>query len=139
MLDFQGLGSSRPQHERMTHDNHLPDRPEIGEVIGERSHLRVLSVDGLCVAIVDRPTSLENAASDLKHVMVDRQSSSGSLLLGPKGRLDMSMQLRKDLANKGISVKRSSTDDLFAAAEGMLNAFWRRHRVTQERYQAAHE
>ena len=137
MLDFQVLGSSRPRHDRMTHDNHLPERPEIGEARGRRTHSLVFSVDGLCVAIVDRPALLKNVAEDLTSLMSELQSPSGSLLLRPSDRPELPMAYRKELASLGISVKRSNTEDLVSAAKGILTNFWRRHRENQMRYQAA--
>ncbi len=140
MLDFHELGLPTPRRVRMTHDSQLPELPElpeIGEARGNRSRSLVLSVDGLCVAIVERPSMLEAVAADLSLVMSERQSPSGSLLLGPKGQRELPMAYRKELANQGISVKRSNTDDLVSAAKGILTAFWRRHRVHQMRYQEA--
>jgi hypothetical protein len=121
----------------MTHDKHLPERPEIGEARGWRTDSLVFSVDGLCVAIVDQPSMLKTVAEDLTRVMSERRSPSGSLLLGPSDRPELPMAYRKELASLGISVKRSNTDDLVSAAKGILNDFWRRHRVNQMRYQAA--
>ena len=137
MLDFHELGSSTLRRDRMTHDSQLPEHPEIGEVIGRRSHSLVLSVDGLCVAIVESQGMLRAAADDLSSVMSERQAPSGSLLLGPTERPDLPMAYRKQLANLGISVERSKSEDLVSAAKGMLNDFWMRHRVQQMRYQEA--
>ena len=137
MLDFQGLGSSRPRHDRMNHDKQIPVHPEIGEARGWRTHSRVFTVDGLCVAIVDQSEMLKTVAEDLTRVMSDLQSPSGSLLLRPSDRPELPMAFRKELASLGISVKRSKTEDLVSAAKGILNDFWRRHRENQMRYQAA--
>ena len=138
MLDFYELGSSTPpRRDHMTHDSHLPEHPDIGEARGRRSHSLVLSVDGLCVAIVERPAMLRAAADDLSSVMSELQSPSGSLLLGPTERPDLPMAYRKQLANLGISVERSKSEDLLSAAKGMLNDFWLRHRVQQMRYREA--
>ena len=137
MLDFYELSSSTPRRDRMTHDSQLPERPNIGEVRGRRSHSLVLSVDGLCVAIVERTAMLKAAADDLSSVMLELQSPSGSLLLGPTELPDLPMAYRKQLANLGISVERSKSEDLVSAAKGMLSDFWMRHRVQRIRYQEA--
>lgn len=115
----------------------VSERPEIGEARGRRTHALVLSVDGLCVAIVDRPAMLKTVAEDLTRVMSERQSPSGSLLLRPSDRPELPLAYRKELASLGISVKRSKTEDLVSAAKGILHDFWSRHRVNQMQYQAA--
>lgn len=138
MTTTQGVGVLNPYDDTGAFADPLFDRPTIDEVEGVQSRLRVLSVQGLCVAIVDRPVDWQAAAHDLEQVMSGRQSPNGSLLLAPGDGQELPAPLRHQLANLGISVRRAHTDDLVAAAIDLLHVFWHRHRATLARYQVAH-
>ena len=139
MLDFRGLGFSKPRRDHMTDSSQLPDSPAIDEATGQWSHSPVLSVQGLCVAIVGGSSDLDDVTHDLLKAMEEYRSPSGSLLFAPTRAQDLPLQKRKELANRGISIKRSNNEDLVSAARAILTAFWRRHLVIQQRYQAAHK
>lgn len=132
--ELHELGFMIRRGKRMTHDSHLPKQPRIDEAKGLANKSLVLSVDGLCVAIVDQPDMLRSVAADLSTAMSKINSPSGSLLFSPGQLPDLPMALRKELANMGISVKRSNTEDLVSEAKDILIEFWRRRREHQTRY-----
>jgi hypothetical protein len=139
MLKLHGLASSRTQHDHMTDSRDPPESPPIDESTGPWSHVPVLSVNGLCVAIVGKSSDLDDVTHDLLKAMKEYRSPSGKLLFAPARKDHLSVQKRKELADRGISIRQSDTEDVMSAARGILTSFWRRHLVIQQRYQAAGE
>ena len=106
---------------------------EIKELVGVESGCKILHLEGLCIALIESPDHIEDAAFDVKQIMVENNYPSGFLLFSSVS-VPVQMNIRQKLAHTGISLKCSHSTDLSSEATIILNQFWQRYRVMQQHY-----
>lgn len=103
------------------------DAPKISEVSG---NVRVLCVDGLCIALVPRDresTSLAEGA--LLLAMDSMRAPTGTILVSRRPAEVFSKDAVRRMAERGISVRYARTDDLVPEAQEMLASYWSRRKL----------
>lgn len=107
----------------------LGDEPKIAEMPGK---VRVLCVDGLCIALVRRNTnSLPLAEDALAHAMAETQAPNGTMLVS-SGPTDLfTKEAVRKLAERGITVRYARTEDHFLDAQRMIAEYWSRRKLVR--------
>lgn len=121
-------------HEALMTDRtpHLP-HAAVSAIEGPRSRSRILCIQGLCIAIVDKAERLPKVIADLSEVMPQWHAVSASALVQSKTPLDVLEKTQLEWANKGISIKRATTD-AESVARGMLDSFLLRRQSSSIAY-----
>lgn len=103
------------------------------KISDERSGpIRVLSVDGLCVALVERDRDTAGFAERaLLLAMKTTQAPTGTIFVSRGSAQVFDRESVRRMAEHGISVRYAISDDLTREAEEMIAAYWSRRKVVR--------
>jgi hypothetical protein len=108
----------------------LPKQPRVEYATG-KFDTDLVSVEGLCLALLEDAGQLKHAVADLQRFMIQSNAATGLVVISPESRVADFELTPKQLADIGIAFYQSPTGKLRDAATNYIKQYWENRRAAR--------